>query len=539
MSDAVAQNPYDRVPYPSLSYAPSHPDRLATIARLWDLTTPPVEQCRVLELGCAVGGNLIPMAYGLPGSEFVGIDRSARQIAQGRETVRALGLRNITLRQMDIREIGSDLGRFDYIIAHGIYSWVPAPVREHLLQVCRENLSPDGVAYVSYNTYPGWRMIEMVREMMLYHTRRTEDPAARAAQARALLDFLAEAVPDENNAYGSFLRMYARLLHGEVDDARPKDDALLLHDELEAVNEPLYFHQFAEQVERHGLRYLADAEFHTMLPHGLPDIVPSMLRDQAGDLIEAEQYLDFVRNRTLRRSLLCRWEVRPNRQLTPDRLTSLYVASRAQALPPDGEEDAASAAPFGPVRRFRASGGATLATDHPVTQAAMDYLAEIWPRAVPFDDLLAEARVRAGPAASAESVDAQVLASNLLAAYGHSDELVELHVYTPPMMLTVSERPKASPVARLQAQESRRVTNLRHERVRLDSLDRYLLRYLDGRHDLAALVEQLIAGPLASGDLVVQGEDGPLRDPARLRETLTEGVAKRLRWLAKAALLIA
>ncbi len=538
MNDAMPQNPYDHVPYPALSYASSHPDRLAAIARLWGLTTPPVEKCRVLELGCAVGGNLIPMAYGLPESEFVGIDRSARQIAQGQETIRALGLRNITLYHMDIREVSAELGRFDYIIAHGVYSWVPAPVRERLLQVCRERLTPDGVAYISYNTYPGWHMIQMVREMMLYHTRETEDPMERAAQARALLDFLAEAVPAENSAYGGFLQMYARLLHGEVEGARPKDDALLLHDELEAINEPVYFYRFVAQAEAQGLRYLADAEFHTMLPNGLPAVVPRMLRDNARNLIEAEQYLDFVRNRTFRRSLLCHREATPDRQPSPERLTSLYIASRVGKV---AEEEESHGTEGGRVlRRFRASDGATLTTDHPVTQEAMGYLAEVWPRAVPFPDLLAEARRRAGEAAEAEEdKDARILASNLLMAYGHSDELVELHVYTPPMAPTVSERPKASPVARLQAAESSRVTNLRHERVRLDSLDRYLLRHLDGSRTVPALVDVLWNGPVAAGDLVVQRKGEPPLAPRDARETLAEGVSKRLRWLAKAALLIA
>ena len=124
----------------------------------------------MLELGCASGDNLIPMALGLPNARFVGIDLSARQIEQGQRQVSALGLANIELRQYNIADVDASWGKFDYIICHGIYSWVPAPVRERLLAICRDNLAPNGVAYVSYNTLPGWHMRGMIRDMMIYHS---------------------------------------------------------------------------------------------------------------------------------------------------------------------------------------------------------------------------------------------------------------------------------------------------------------------------------------------------------------------------------
>ncbi|MBI1879375.1 MAG: class I SAM-dependent methyltransferase [Chloroflexi bacterium] len=120
MANPATQTIYDQIPYPSLSFSWSHPSHLATLAVLVGMQPAPVERCRVLELGCAGGGNLIPMAYSLPDSEFIGIDLSARQIAEGQEMVAALGLRNVSLKQTNILGIASDFGRFDYIIAHGI-----------------------------------------------------------------------------------------------------------------------------------------------------------------------------------------------------------------------------------------------------------------------------------------------------------------------------------------------------------------------------------------------------------------------------------
>jgi len=125
---------------------------------------PDIRKCRVLELACADGSNLIPMACALPESVFLGIDLSQRQVKAGQQTIAALGLTNIELRPLDIREVDESFGTFDYIIAHGIYSWVPADVQDRILEICRERLSENGVAYISYNTNPGWRMRGMMRE---------------------------------------------------------------------------------------------------------------------------------------------------------------------------------------------------------------------------------------------------------------------------------------------------------------------------------------------------------------------------------------
>src|SRR5262249_18767962 len=92
VSNQPLRTSYDEVPYPSVPFPQTHPDRPATVATLLGLNPVPADRCRVLELGCASGGNLIPLAYGLPDSTFLGIDLSSEQIAQGQKTVQALGL---------------------------------------------------------------------------------------------------------------------------------------------------------------------------------------------------------------------------------------------------------------------------------------------------------------------------------------------------------------------------------------------------------------------------------------------------------------
>ena len=196
----------------------------------------------------------------------------------------------------------------------------------HPDRFCRQNLAPEGVAYISYNTYPGWNMLGTLRDIMLYHTRNITDPQAQAAEARTFLDFLARSINTGSNTHGSFLYVYANYIK---DYFIPKEDAFLLHDELAEINQPVYFHQFAEQATAHGLQYLGDVHFGSMLTHSFPAEVVEELRRMVKSTVELEQYLDFLRNRTFRQSLLCHKEAPLKTRLSPERLARFYIASSA------------------------------------------------------------------------------------------------------------------------------------------------------------------------------------------------------------------
>ena len=489
---------------------------------------PPVERSRVLELGCASGGNLIPMAYGLPGSEFIGVDLSARQVAEGQAMIAELGLSNISLRQLDILDVGPSLGQFDYIIAHGVYSWVPPEVRDKLLAICRQQLAPNGVAYISYNIYPGWHMLRSIRDVMLYHTRRIADPAQQVVEARRFLEFLGRSIPTE---YGAFAALFQNWVNFVQENLLAREDAFLLHDELSTFNEPVYFHQFAEHAAAHGLRYLADAQFQSMLVTNLAADVAETLRQVAQSTIELEQYIDFLYNRAFRQSLLCRQEVSLTARVDPARLTRFYASSPARLESTEPEPQAVL------VEKFRAADGAVLTTDHPVTRAAMRHLIAVWPQATPFDELLALARQQVDGAGSGLDQDALLLGANLLKAFGYSDNLVELHVQPPRFVAEVTQRPLASPIARLQARQDRRVTNLRHERLNLDETTRQLLLHLDGRCDHLTLLE-LLKKLVESGTIELEKNQKPVVDAAEIEQVLPDFLAAKLQQLARAALLV-
>lgn len=533
---------YDDVPYPNLSHVQTHPDTLATLATLLGLTPPPVDHCRVLEIGCAAGGNLLPMAYGLPHSHFTGIDYSAVQVAAGQAALAAVGFPNVRLLHLDLLDVTPDFGQFDYIIAHGVYSWVPQAVRERLLGVCQENLSPHGVAYVSYNVYPGWHMLNSLRDMMLYHTREITDPLERAAQARTILQFMADSVPADSMGRATLLNAFSKFLMQEIERIGPKSDSFLLHDELEEFNQPLYFHEFMAHAEQHELQFVSELDFRSALPNFYPKGVTEALLKTARSVVELEQYLDFLRNRTFRQTLLCHAGLTVNRTIKPESLRPFHLASRA--VPDAAEPDIHALT----VEKFKTLDGATLSIDHPVSKAAMIHLALQWPRTVPFETLLpaAEARLHSTnggqpPAARPADApdDAYVLSTNLLKAFVYSENLVEAHIFPPAFVVEVSERPEASPWARQNAANEPKVTNLRHERVELDPLNQYLLPYVDGTRSFDQLLELLLAGPVASGKLVAQQNDQSVTDPAAIRAMLANELMENLRWLGRAALLVA
>jgi SAM-dependent methyltransferase len=522
MGDTPATSSYDAVPYDSLPFPQTHPSRLATVATLFGLTPPRVERCRVLELGCASGGNLVPMAEALPDSWFVGVDLSARQIADGDRTVRKTGLTNVSLRHASITDIDGAYGHFDYILCHGVFSWVPRAVQEKIFAVCADHLTPDGVAYVSYNTYPGWHMRGMIRDMMRYHALRFDAPAERIAQARALLDFLAQSAQKDGGAYGVLLR-------SELEFLKNQSDHYLYHEQLEDINDPMYFHAFAGRARGHGLRYLGEARISTMVTGNFGADVQTTLANLSNDPVQTEQYLDFVRNRTFRETLLVRAERAPNWSVAPDRVYGLHVAAGAKAVgkPVDLRSDAPA--------QFRSRTGMGVSATNPLFKAAMLALVEGWPGTVPFADLPGRAAGELGRAATA--TDRETLAAGLLSAYVSSD-LIELHAAPVSFARAAGGRPVALVHARVSAADGQvRVANRRHEVVQLTDLSARLVPLLDGTRDRDALVDAL-AHLAAAGALTVQKGGHPIADPLERRAALAATLGPALDALARDALLV-
>jgi SAM-dependent methyltransferase len=428
----------------------------------------------VLELGCGDGGNALSIGQSLPGAQVLGIDAAAAAIERGVALARAAGLQErVGLRAATFEELDPEqLGRFDYVVAHGVYSWIPPATRGALLACVRRCLAPQGIAFVSYNAYPGSYLRDMARDVLRYHLRDVHEPEAQLRGAHELMEAIV-AIEEPSP--------FARVLREHLERMLGYSDALLFHDDLAQISTPFYFHELVEHAAAHGLQFLSEAELSESQMRDVPASAAALMEALPADAVVREQYLDFFKNRMFRQTLLCHGEVDVQRALDDRVLERLWVASGARA-----EQDPT----LGGDETFTTLEGYAMTTSEPHVRAAMHALAAAAPGAVEFASLARVAVDAAGPGvAPAPVVDR--LREVLLQAY--LARVVTLLGGTPPLAVEPGERPLASPLARAQhAAGARAVSSLAHENVRLDGdLDPALIALLDGTRDRATLAAAL------------------------------------------------
>lgn len=470
---------YDQVPYPINSFAQTHPNILEAIGTLFGMTPKPTTNCRVLEIGCASGGNILPMAEQLPQSSFVGIDLSATQIENARKLKEAAELTNVELKQMNILDFDEDQGKFDYIISHGIYSWVPDEVKDKILSICKANLAENGIAYVSYNTFPGWRLKGMLRDMMLFHTAQFQDPTEKVTQAKALTKFLAEAVEGEDTAYSKFLS-------NELESIKKYKDNYIFHDALEVINDPCYFHEFVTKAMKKDLKYLGEAGIGSMLAQLMKKEIASTLSRITNNIIAREQYMDFVRNRQFRQTLLCHKKVPIERNLNVEMLRNYKIRSRIKPVSEipvltDGVEE-----------EFKNQNGASFKATNPLVKAFLQELSSADPEYLPFENALERANRLA--ADHMDLSDAEQVESNLLmlAFRLYCEQMVDFSIHPISCVTIPSDKPEVSKLARIQAANGLPITNRYHHTVSFDLLGFKFAQLADGTRDREAIIDALV-----------------------------------------------
>ena len=481
------QNPYDAVAYPGLAFPHTHPDRLAAMAILHGLTPPAVEHCRVLEVACNEGANLIPMAYAIPGAEFVGFDLAGQSIERGQDRIRELGLHNIRIFQSDLLDVGAELGRFDYIIANGLYAWVPEPVRDRLLALCGELLTPNGIAFVSYNALPGCYLRTMIREMMLTKVGDIEDPAERVSGALQFLRFLSGTRPE-----GDAFRM---LLEEQLERMEKREPPVTYHDELGDCYHPVHFVEFVKQAQKYGLQYLSEAELPPPPDPCYRADLRSVLESEApGEILKQEQMLDFVRMRMYRETLLCRQDRVLRRDFPAEHFRRLFLASQVTSKL---DEETGKMV-------FTLPGGIKMETNHPGAIALLKELEAAWPRA----RSVAEIEPRLAEAGLPLDEDGATLLMRLAVA-----KMIELHGWQAPVAECIAERPRASVISREEAQTRSKATTLLHSTISLDDpLVRSFLKLLDGTRDRGQLLDALrVELPSNPADEIARGIEPCLR----------------------------
>ena len=371
---------YDRQPYFSNVFPWSAPGYVRAAAHLYGIQTPPVANARILELGCAAGGNCIPIASLYPDAEVVGVDISTRQIAAGQRVIEQAGLTNIRLLNHCFSRLPKDLGQFDYIIAHGVWSWVPEVVQQALLQVCQQHLQPQGAAYISFNTYPGWKLQEVFREAMLFHCQQYGAPT-HVERAREILPFFMHGLAAENPLQEALVAQAGKVPSGA------ENDYYIAHEYLELHNLPIYLQDFVQRLARHDLHHVGDVELRNECAQRYGDEFAQHfeLFAQGHKGVVRQQYLDFAVGRQFRKSLVVHqaWAAHQKPEADLNRLKDLQFAGwfELQCQNKDSQER--------PIISFyHTLQQETLRVDDPVHQTWLKYLHECWPRPVSGRDLL-------------------------------------------------------------------------------------------------------------------------------------------------------
>jgi len=474
-------NPYDRIPYLGRAHQQTHIEKIATIPHMFGLKYPSIHRTRVLELGCGDGTNILNMAYMLPNSDFVGIDGSNVQIERGRKSKEIAGLKNIRLIHSDLRKIGTELGMFDYIICHGVYSWVPEPVRKHILNICKKQLQPNGIAYISYNALPGWRMFGMIRDMMRYHVRNIDDDSRKIEQSIAMLQFVGQHQLDPLSSYGSFVREQMNHLSKSTSE-------YLFHEYLEDCNQAFYFHEFVDDIANVGLQYLGETDFTSMNNIHYPAQTQELLNEISNNIHSLEQYMDFLRFRRFRCSLLTHDNLSINREVTLDPFTDAHFTltslhSYEYNLP---SRDILNNL----LKHVYIDSHNKHLNEIPIFAQCLTSIFEAWPKYIHFNDICAQVEKKQElELTQQERVEIAALLQTLIL-----QNEMSIHLLQPEIAASISDTPKASPLSRAQIRYQNGISTQHHTMISLrDSWTHTLLPFLDGEHnikDLLSLMEK-------------------------------------------------
>jgi SAM-dependent methyltransferase len=501
MPDHAVIDTYEDLLYEEAPYTEAHPSLLLARVALAGLTPPDPSRIRVLELGCALGGHLLPLAALWPQATWVGLDLSEPQIARARARARAAGLERVDLRVADVATVDPDsLGTFDVIVCHGVYTWVPPAARRGIRRILARCLAPRGIAYVSVNTEPGWGLRGILRRV-LARTDRPEAPdAERVKRAREVLAVWSQALAGRESAPSVALRE-------EVDRLRGTGDPYIRYEHLAAINEPVWLDALAGDMAEAGLLYLGDASLLRSLPTFDPQVASWIEAEAAGardPMVARETLHDQFLVRMFRRTLWMRREARPDRRLVGERLAGLTLVSR---LVPDDADDI----------DWRIPDGLHLTDVPPHLDAALHALHRARPGGL-STEAIHEAVARAG-----HLPDPRVrrrLNADLLELL----RLEGLHAWHgfPPLATTPPHRPRATALARLQAAaagDTPFVADLLHRQQALRRTEAALLRGCDGTRDREALVDVLLEA-LDAGQIRITGDDGPVTDRATLGQVV-------------------
>lgn len=515
---------YDEVIYESYPYSQSSPEKLATLGKLFGMNPPAIETARVLELGCAGGGNIIPHAVKYPKAKFIGVDLSKAQIDQGLSEIKAMGLKNIELKHASITDIDESFGKFDYIICHGVFSWVPDFVQEKILEISSKNLSENGIAYISYNTLPGWNTVRTVRDMMMYHAKSFAETKDKVLQSRALMNFVKESLEGTDTSY-------AKMLAQEADLLSKQRDSYLLHEHLEENNKQFYFTEFMEKAASHGLQYLSDTSLAAMYLGNLKPSIAEKLKE-INDIIRTEQYLDFLSNRRFRCTLLCHNNVRLSRNLDNNHIKDFAMSLDIvpeKPIDPKTIEKSTETIKF----LFKSDQNQHVSSNSPFLSALLYVFSENKGYPMKFDTVIEKANKFFTEDSKQQLTQNLLHNAMILVIKGYMD----ISLFEKDKTKVNLEKPLLNKLALHQLNsDASWVTTSQHNAFGLNIFDKFALKYMDGKHTKKQITEKLFK-EVEDGKLTVSMDDKKVEDKEQINTQLANILDRTIENLAAVGML--
>ncbi len=461
---------YDAVAYPAPILPYLTPDRLASVLAFGGFEAPDPQTASVLEIGCGEGLTLCGVASTFPQTRCVGFDLSEPTIRRGSELAGRAGLANVELHAGDILTWPRDGEKFDYVIAHGVHSWVPRLVQDALVELIAARLRPGGVAYVSYDCLPAVGPKLSINRYLCSMLPEFADPVEKVAAAHALVTVLAA-----NQRKDSRLRKSLDLLLQKWPDFNPY---YLFHDWISEVYEPSYSSDFAARAAVHGLSIIGDAGLNEGYLLDLDEAAQLLVRSTAdtGERLELFDYLHG--DQTFRRTLLVHADAPPARSSRGiSNLRFAFHGERRTRTAENGETRVG----------YHAHDGAGIRTTGELEQAVMEaFLAQR-----PAEHSLASLSVASGvPPSELEA---------LVRVCAHIG-LLECHATPTPFVLHPGERPTCSPLMREMARAGATAVTPRMTRCELrGDATRALVVMCDGtrtRADILAEISSMSESPV-------------------------------------------
>lgn len=509
---------YDALPYESYPYLKTHPDNLYLVARLHGLNPPDFRTARVLELGCAGGGNLAPFAYLYPGSKCYGIDISEEELKHARHVKEQLKIANADFEKRNIMEISKEKdGVFDYIICHGILSWVPKPVQDKIFRICSEQLSENGLALLSFNAYPGWHAVRGVRDMLLHQTRDCKTPEEKIKKAHNILSFVTRNASPYSPGYAKFMQNENHLLSSVF-------QSYILHDHLGEVNDPLYLYEFNDNLEKNGLQFITDVDLHNFYPNFLADEARAKLRT-ISDRMERLQMIDFLRNQRFHSALIGRKGQKISEK--PDGNLIFDYHFTVNARPSEANPDPAQTIKFVKLR-----------FEHESFSSADRYLNEILlemrlnaSHPMKMDDIIASCMEATG-LGDPEPFREAILKHGMELLFGG---FINAFADAAPTVNYLSDKPRAHPYVHWLASthpKASKIMSAHRTLIETDGFVNHVISYCDGNHTQEE-IEQKMLERFKKKEMSLRDRNGlPITDPVQNRMLVQALVFRTLNNLA-------